>query len=309
MNDSIRPSVFVITVTCNDAQNLKSFIPSLMASDYDNFSLVIVDNASNEVQQKLLDIEDANIKVLHLADNIGYAGACNAGIAYALENNADYVFLLNNDTRIAVDAISELVNVAEKDTGVAIVGPLLLHMNHPDMIQEYGGEINVCRAEVTKYFENQKFVDTIPKQKQVTFIGGGISLIRADILKEIGFLDENYFLYYDEVDFDTRVSAYGYRLVVTSMAKVWHDTGYVRLTKLRTFFAVRNRFYFVKNNNSLFRYIRFNLYFAFCVFPRTFATIIAKGNYGVSMVFLLAWYNGVLNCMDLRKAKKILKLH
>lgn len=309
MSDRTEPSVFVITVTCNDVQNLQSFIPSLMASDYGNFSLLVVDNASHESQRKLLDVDNPKVKVLYLKDNRGYAGACNAGIMYALENEADFVFLLNNDTTIAPEAISEMVNVAVLDAGIGIVGPLLLHMEPPDVIQEFGGAINTRRAEVAKFFENEKYGESLPEQKDVSFIGGGISLIRAEVFRKVGYFDENYFLYYDEVDFDTRVAAYGYRLVVTSNAKVWHDTGYSRVTKLRFFFSIRNKIYFARNNNNFIQFIYFNVYFIFSAFLEMLATLMVKGHYGVARVCLVAWYYGLINCMDIQKAKKILKLH
>lgn len=309
MSAKATPSICVITVTCNDAQNLQSFIPSLMANDYPDFSLLVVDNASHEMHRKLLEIDNAKVKILFLDENLGYAGACNTGIKHALEHGADYVFLLNNDTTMAPETIRELVSVAEQDTGIGIVGPLLLHMNPPDVIQEYGGNIDVHWAEVKKNYENEKCPDNLPEQKQVTFIGGGISLVRKEVFEKVGFLDENYFLYYDEVDFDTRVSAQGYRLVVTSKAKVWHDTGYSRVSSLRFFFSVRNRIYFARNNNSKLQFIRFNIYYMFSEFIELIATLIYKKHFDVACACLIAWYYGLINCMDVHKAKKLLRLH
>lgn len=308
MDKNNRPYVCVITVTCNDAKNLQTFLPSLMASEYSNFSLLVVDNASNKDQQEFLKTANPRVKVLFLEQNRGYAGACNAGITYALENSADYVFLLNNDTAIAPEAISELVNVAEQDRGVGVVGPLLLHMDPPDRIQEFGGEIDVCRAEISKHHENETFLDNLPELKQVTFIGGGVSLICAEVFKKVGLLDESYFLYYDEVDFDLRVAAQGYRLVVTSKAKVWHDLGYTRLTKLRLFFSIRNQFHFARSHNNFPQFVRFNLHFAFFKFPTIFSKVVQQGAFDVLIVCFMAWFYGLTDCMDIKKAKKLLKL-
>lgn len=308
MHTQNRPHVCVITVTCNDAHHLGRFIPSLMASDYDNFSLLVVDNASDEAPGEYFDISEPAVSILALDENRGYAGACNAGITHALQKGADYVFLLNNDTTIASDAISALVTVAESDATVGIVGPLLLHMTPPDLIQEFGGEIDIRKAALFKYYENEKVTADLPLLQQVAFIGGGVSLIKAEVFTKVGLLDENYFLYFDEVDFDTRVAAQGYSLMVTSKAKVWHDTHYSRITKLRIFFSVRNRFHFVRKNNSLLQFLRFNWYFAFCVFPQMFAKLIRLRAFDVARATLFAWYYGVVNCMDLQKAKKVLQL-
>src|SRR5438552_3152943 len=116
----MHPSVFIILVNWNRAGDTLQCIASLTASTYSNTHIVVVDNGSSDDSLAHLRHVADQITVLEAGDNLGFTGGNNVGIVHACSHDADYIFLLNNDTLVSPTAIEQLVGVLEADDRIGV---------------------------------------------------------------------------------------------------------------------------------------------------------------------------------------------
>ena len=114
------PQVTVIIVNWNGRQHLADCLPSLLATRYPNFRIMVLDNGSTDGSLAWLQETFPSVESVALGRNLGFAAANNAGIRIALAASMDYVVLLNNDTRVELDWLDELISVSETDPSIAI---------------------------------------------------------------------------------------------------------------------------------------------------------------------------------------------
>lgn len=197
--------------------------------------------------------------------NFGFAEGNNIGIRYAFKVfNPEYILLLNNDTVVDKNFLTELVKVIESDEMIAFVGPKNYYYDYQgriDVINFAGGKITMWKGGsehigVRKIDEGQ--YDCITNTDYVT---GACLLARREILEAIGLLDPVYFLYWEETDWCIRAKNAGYKLVYTPSAKIWHKVAASQEGNVNKFFFVRNNFLFVKKNATNAQFAVFLLYF------------------------------------------------
>src|SRR5581483_12156776 len=109
------PRVHVVILNWNGWENTSVCLSSVQQLDYENRHVVVVDNGSTDESAAYIRREFPNVELIETGINLGFAGGCNAGIRRAMDESADYVWLLNNDTRVSVNALRALVDRAERD--------------------------------------------------------------------------------------------------------------------------------------------------------------------------------------------------
>lgn len=177
--------------------------------------------------------------------NLGFSGGNNIGIRYSLSKNADYIMLLNNDTVVEYNFVEPLIEVAEKNDNVGIVGGKIFYYDKPNSIASAGGKISIIRGSGYHYIDD-KFKDPTP----VSFLTGCLWLVNAGVFRQIGFLDEYYFFCVEDVDFCFRAQKYGYSLIYQPRSVIYHKEGssIKNLSCLLLYYVSRNRPYFVHKN-------------------------------------------------------------
>ncbi len=183
---------------------------------YPNYEVIVVDNGSDINNLELIksfikEGEPIPYTLYPVPHNSGYSGGNNIGIKDALEHGADYVFILNPDTTIEKTALSKLVEYAESDHAIGILGPAIDEGG--SMI--YGGKIHWLRPELS-HITNYKL--------QITnyYVIGAAMLIKRKVIEKIGLLDERYFLYFEDADYCLRASKAGYKLAIVPDTIVHH---------------------------------------------------------------------------------------
>jgi len=214
--------VFIIIINFNGWPDTKECLESLSRVEYDNFEVVLIDNASKDDYG--LRTTDYGLKIHEIRnkENLGFAGANNQGIKLALANNANYVLLLNNDTMVEPDFLSKLVEEAEDDESTGIVGPLICFYDDHNKIWSAGGKISnhSTKGELIAYQEIDEGEYQAPEQ--VDYISGTCLLIKSEVIKKIGLISEDYFLYYEDTDWCLRAEKAGWRSLLVPAAKIYH---------------------------------------------------------------------------------------
>lgn len=145
--------------------------------------------------------------------NAGYSGGNNIGIRYAMKKNANYIWLLNNDTVIANTALKELVYRVQSGEKPGLVGALIYHASEPSKIQAYGG------GKIMKVLGLDRFVYS---PGVIDYVSGTSLFIKREVIEQVGLLDEKFFFYWEDADYSRRVLKEGWKLGVACNAVVYH---------------------------------------------------------------------------------------
>jgi GT2 family glycosyltransferase len=255
--------LLISLITFNTSDKTLACLKSLNTLVAENLlvEVVIIDNASKEpfVFDKRI-ISQFNTKVLRNEVNVGFSAGHNRAIHYALEQNIDYIIILNNDTEVDKNLIVSLVNAAQKEIGVGLISPKIYfakgHEFHKEryktsdlgkVLWYAGGTIDW--STITGKHRGVDEVDTgqYDHAEKTGFATGCCMLVTADVFKKVGLLDEKYFLYYEDADFSERVKKTGYSIYYCPQAIVWHknasSTGGSG-SDLQDYFISRNRMLF-----------------------------------------------------------------
>jgi GT2 family glycosyltransferase len=165
--------------------------------------------------------------LIQSGDNLGFAGGNNIGIKYALaKNDFEYVWLLNNDTVVDKEALTEMVKLTESGDKIDATGSKLLYYDRPNIIQAMGGgRINKLLGTLKQVGHLEKDNGQWDKKLEVEHIIGASMLVKKNVIKEAGLMDESYFFYCEETDWCLRIKRLGWKLFYCPKSKVWHKEG------------------------------------------------------------------------------------
>lgn len=245
-------SVGVVVINLNQKKLVEDFIQELTAQRFRNFKLYLVDNGSDGSQQVDDIVEEYNW-VIHLktGKNLGFTGGNNIGIQAALEDGHDFIWIVNNDTRLDKDCLKNLVEYLVKHPGVGILGPKIFFENETNRIWFAGGRISWQRpfpySVNTHVGERVLDQGQFDKTTEVDFITGASMLVRSEVMQKIGGFDNRYFAYFEDADLSLRIQQLGYKTVYYPKAKMWHIVGvFSGMTSPRSsYYQIRNSLLFV----------------------------------------------------------------
>jgi len=216
------PFVAVILVAHGGRDYTIACIESLKESTYPNFKIILVDNASPDDTREKVAARFPDIEIMTSDKNLGFAGGNNLGIRYALSLKAEYIFLLNNDTEIAPDAINHLVNTASQNKNIGAVGPMIYYFSDKTRIWSAGGIINFTWSYLKHRGIREQDRNQYNQSSDVDYLTGCAFMFPSKAIELIGFLDEGFWMYYEDADFCMRLKKKGLRIVFEPHAKVWH---------------------------------------------------------------------------------------
>jgi GT2 family glycosyltransferase len=219
---TIHPKVFAIVLNYNGKDTLKACLRSLISSDYPNLEVVVVDNDSHDGSIEAVKNQFSRMHYIMLKKNIGFASGNNQGIRFALEKQAKYVFLLNNDARVDKNTISQLVTFSQSNNNTSILSPLIFQDDpQQENIWFCGGEIDWKHMRACHMPCNN--AESLPINSfETEYVTGCAMFVPQVIFEKIGLLDERYFLYYEDTDFCVRAAKKGYSSMIVPTAQTYH---------------------------------------------------------------------------------------
>jgi len=264
------PKVSIIILNWNGLENTFECLDSLKKIAYHNYEVIVVDNASINDEAVLLEDKYGNyISVIRNKKNFGFCGGNNIGIKKAIENKADYVLLLNNDTTVEPDFLDELVKVAQQDKKIGIIGA--------EIFDYFTKKPVFTNAKLDAKLKLERRLDYLNSSKswwETEVISGACEMIRADCVTKYNLLlDENIFLYCDEIDICLRAKHAGYKIAVAGKSKIYHKEGMSYgggIKPIPVYYSIRNRIYLARKMLGLKESIVFYSLF----FPARFARIL-----------------------------------
>ena len=215
----MQPKVFIVLLNWNGLEDTSDCLRSVMDLEYDNREVIVVDNGSSDGSVKTLRSRFPSITIMENKENLGFAGANNQAIEYALARGAEFVWLLNNDTVTLPDALSKLVSVAESPE-IGMASPVIYF--HPSMenIQFCGSIIDWNNRRIRHIDSLEELFNVGPGEN--LSLWGTALLMKRRTLIDVGYLNEKYFAYHEDEEYSLRVARAGYRCIVVPEAGIFH---------------------------------------------------------------------------------------
>ena len=242
--------VAIILVNYNSCAETLACLQSLRQVSYADRSVYVVDNASEDVSELREALKEyPEVRLLALPENGGFSAGNNAAIRKALDDGADYILLLNNDTEVTPDFLTRLLSLAEQKPNAGIVTGKILYFSEPDRIWYAGGEVLFDRGSIIHCRYNEQLLPKEDEEKEqprrITFATGCLMLIPAEVLRKVGLLSEEYFLYSEDSDYSLRVLQAGYEIWYEPQAVIYHKVGASSKGSsfLSQYYMLRNDFY------------------------------------------------------------------
>jgi GT2 family glycosyltransferase len=270
MKENSLPKVSIILLNYNGFEDTIECFNSLKNITYSNYNIVIVDNNSPDdsmsklnnymIENKIDSVcaelneieklkENKYVTLIQSGFNGGYGHGNNIGIKYALNNGSDYILVLNNDTIVENDFLEPLVQELKDDSNIGIISSQIFYEDRRNIFWENGGEFNPKNGKVKHTSFNEVNIGQL--NNNCTFLSGCCWLIPRKIFLELGLINENYFMYVEDLEFCQRVLYSKYILKVSHYSKIYHKVGSSSgggdFTKLSAYYIARNKLIFISS--------------------------------------------------------------
>jgi hypothetical protein len=243
------PSVHIVILNWNGLADTLECLASLREQNYPALRIHVVDNGSAEHEAATIEREHPEVNVLRQDRNLGFCEGNNVGIRRALEDGADYVLVLNNDTLVPPDLISKLIAESAPLEGVGAVSPVILYHPNRETIWFAGAVWDALTAgfrHVLAGRPREELQEHEPYRS--AYACGCCLLVHSSVLQQIGLMDERYFAYYDEADWCSRMKAAGLTCYVIPRAVLYHKVSGSTPTLIATYLMARNRLLWMKEH-------------------------------------------------------------
>ena len=221
---SIRPNpkVVIIVLNWNGTDDTLNCLESLAQLNYDNYSVLVVDNGSAESPVEVINERFPSVDTLTNEVNFGYAGGNNGGLVRAMGARAEFCWVLNNDTIVEPDALTLMVETAVTKPRAAAVGCKVYDQSQPGKLWVAWGRVTFGQSLIALDGEGAPDGPSWDVVRQVEWIPGCSLLFRSEALADVGLFDESYFAYHEDVEWATRARRGGWELWYDGRARIHH---------------------------------------------------------------------------------------
>ena len=226
-----------------------------------------MDNGSTDGSVECFRERYPGMEIIENGENLGFAEGNNVGIRRAMDEGADYVLLLNNDTVVDPEFLGELVKMAESDPKAGIVGPKI-YFYDSDRIQSCGGKINFYKGVVQGQKKYQRDSNHSTEIINTEFLSGCAMLIKKIVLENVGLFDISYFAYYEDTDLCVRTKSAGYELLCVQSSMIWHKGSQSsKVNRFGLYYGTRNMVWFERKYANRVQFFVFIIYLVLVKFP------------------------------------------
>jgi GT2 family glycosyltransferase len=264
-----QPTVAILLLNWNGRRDTIECLESIARLEYSNYFIVLCDNASTDDSvasvrawsaKPIAELSRAEAErgttrpasngmvLIHNGENLGFAAGNNVGLRYLVgQPDVDYVWLLNNDVIVDPKSLSELVRCARSEPGIGAVGTTIFEYSEPTVVQAAGGGV-FSRRHFNPNLVTRPRRERDGRAPRLDFISGASMFVTTDALRQVGLIDEGFFIYCEDVDLSVRLRAAGATLVHAESAHIWHKGGSTFGHR-----SLRHDYYTVRNTLALVR--------------------------------------------------------
>ena len=217
----------LVTITYNSVDVLKGFLDSTFKQTFQNFVIYIIENNSQDNTLTVLEkYNDERIVLIKNSENVGVAKANNQGIKLALKDGCSQVLIINNDIEFEEQLFDKMLNI-QKENNCSLVVPKMMYYDNPTYIWYAGSDFVKTKGFLPIHKGmRQKDEGKFDGIFQVEYAPTCCLLVKKQVFEDVGFMDEKYFVYFDDTDFSYRVLIDGrHKLFYFSDVKFYHKVG------------------------------------------------------------------------------------
>ncbi|MDD4193018.1 MAG: glycosyltransferase family 2 protein [Mangrovibacterium sp.] len=269
------PRLSIITVNYNGLIDTLELIQSVKEHVSIPYELIVVDNASRSDDADQIHKAHPWVILVRCTKNLGFAGGNNAGIVIS---KGKFILLINNDTVIKDDSIIYLIEKLDSNPVIGAVSPKIKFACSPEIIQ-YAGYTTLSSVTLRNRTigSGQKDDGQYDQAQPTSYLHGAAMMLKKEIIQKVGLMPEVYFLYYEEIDWSTKITRFGYELHYEPRCTVFHkesqSTG--RASSLQTFFLTRNRLlYAYRNCQGITKYLSLFYQVSIVLFKNSFVFLL-----------------------------------
>jgi GT2 family glycosyltransferase len=248
--------IAVVIVNWNGKSLLDTCLTSVSAQTRQPERVIVVDNGSTDGSSAHIRAVWPAVHLVPLAKNVGVAAGNNVGLEAALALGASRILFLNNDAEMMPDALALLASELERGAaGLWAVAPKILYRREPGRIWSAGGEFNWWRGLSRDRGTNELDLGQYDAPVDIDYANTCCLLVRSEAFQRVGWMDEAYFMYFDDSDFSARLRRTGGRIRYVPAARVLHDVhrnsqgGPARPSLFALYYTTRNRPRFIRRNS------------------------------------------------------------
>ena len=282
--------VSIVTVNFNQPLVTEELLTSLQeVNTYPNLEIIVVDNGSRINPVPEWKIKYPDVVFVRSDVNEGFAGGNNMGIKLA---KGDYFFLINNDTEVTPRLIEQLVESMSSNPKIGLISPKIHYFDKPGLLQ-YAGYTNMnyylARNHCVGQFEEDKGQYDL-LSGETGYAHGAAMMVSREAADKAGLMSENYFLYYEELDWCERIRKAGYEIHTNLTALIYHkeSVSVGKRSALKEYFMTRNRILFIRKNAPNLSFFIFCMYFLIGVVPRNTLQYLIRKEFDFIPVFYKA---------------------
>lgn len=297
----------IVICNYNKEEYIVNCVDSILKSDFQNFDVYVVDNASTDRSVELLRKRfGERIKLIVNRENLGGSGGFNTGLREVMKGTYHYIMCVDNDVIMEREAIRELYEFMEKNPKVGMAGSKICIMDVPDRIQTYGAKIDFEHYLAEDLYRNYLDDDQIPETVYCDYVPACSLMARTEAVREVGIMPEENFIYWDDMEWGYRFNLAGYLVAAVSASRIWHKRGgAVAKNTFTKYYFFRNRIrfflkYLAEDRKEAFaRYILDELYRSVC-------SCNLKGEYNMMKTFMYAYDDAIHGVLGRAQDYKIL---
>lgn len=242
-----QPVVWIVVLHYQGLEYTRACLESLKKLHYQNFRVLIFDNCSPDSSGDPLAAEFPQFEYVKSAQNLGFAGGCNAAVRQCAERGAQWIWLLNNDTSVHPDSLEQLILCAERNPKAALLGGQVFTPKGESFVASGGGQIDFAKGKTYERQEAPADGSEIP----CDWISGCNLLLRLEAFDSLGGFDESFFLYFEDTDLCYRARQAGWQCMLVPAARVEHiglRSSQGKQSTWRHYYYIRNRLLFFRRH-------------------------------------------------------------
>lgn len=247
----IEHHVAVLILGYNHTNTLLDTIKYATKQSYPNYRVIYIDNASTDNSVALVRERHPQLRIIKNKKNLGYAGAYKKALDIIFQEKFDTAILLNPDTVVDSNWLSELVASAYTNNRIAFAQPkiYLWENRKTNIFNTAGNKIHFLGV---GYCGSYKQIDVPPIEKdiEIPYASGASLLIKKEIYQRLPGFDERFFAYLEDQDLGWQARMLGYTSILSAKSKMWHKYDFDKkpLNNLKLYLLERNRFFFLLKN-------------------------------------------------------------
>lgn len=219
-------TTYVVLVNWSQYDYTSACVRSLLEFSHPGLRILVVDNGSTDQSPSRLAADfGEKIDILCNQENLGFSGGNNVGIRHALAQGADFILLLNNDTIVAPDFLSPMLQRLDADRRVGAVTAKIYYVHEPNVLWAAGGTLNPWLGRAQNRGCGERDCGQYEVSQAVDYVTGCCILARREAFENVGLLDERYFAYFEDADWCLRVREAGFTCWYEPNSHIWHWAG------------------------------------------------------------------------------------